>query len=72
MVAGGSGFNVLVAAARQGLPGVLAGTHGTGPFGDLARAAVAAAGLDLVHRPSRTSTPASRSRWSSRTANGRS
>jgi sugar/nucleoside kinase (ribokinase family) len=50
MVAGGSGFNVLVAAARQGLPGVLAGTHGTGPFGDLARTAVAAAGLDLVHR----------------------
>jgi sugar/nucleoside kinase (ribokinase family) len=51
VAAGGSGFNVLVAAARQGLPGVLAGTHGTGPFGDLARTAVAAAGLDLVHRP---------------------
>jgi len=51
VVAGGSGFNVLVAAARQGLPGVLAGTHGTGPFGDLARTALAAAGLDAVHRP---------------------
>jgi sugar/nucleoside kinase (ribokinase family) len=51
VVAGGSGFNVLVAAARQGLPGVLAGTHGTGAFGDLARAALAAAGLDVVHQP---------------------
>jgi sugar/nucleoside kinase (ribokinase family) len=51
VLAGGSGFNVLVAAARQGLPGLLAGTHGTGPFGDLARIAVATAGLDLAHRP---------------------
>jgi sugar/nucleoside kinase (ribokinase family) len=51
VVAGGSGFNALVAAARQGLPGVLAGTHGTGPFGDLVRAAVAAAGLGVAHAP---------------------
>ena len=51
VVAGGSGLNVLVAAARQGLPGVFAGTHGTGPFGDLARAALADAGLDAVHAP---------------------
>ncbi len=49
--AGGAGLNVLVAAARQGLPGVLAGTHGTGPYGDLARAALAADGIGLAHAP---------------------
>jgi sugar/nucleoside kinase (ribokinase family) len=51
VVAGGSGFNVLVAATRQGVPGVLAGTHGTGPFGDLVRAALADAGVEIVHAP---------------------
>jgi sugar/nucleoside kinase (ribokinase family) len=51
VLAGGSGLNVLVAAARQGLPGVLAGTHGTGPFGELARAALAAAGIAVAHPP---------------------
>ncbi|TMF66870.1 MAG: sugar kinase, partial [Chloroflexi bacterium] len=39
MVAGGA-FNVLSAAARLGLPGIYAGQHGTGPFGDLVRAAL--------------------------------
>ena len=51
VLAGGSGLNVLVAAARQGLPGVLAGTHGSGPFGELARAALAAAGIAVAHAP---------------------
>jgi ribokinase len=39
MAAGGA-FNVLSAAARLGLPGIYAGAHGTGPFGDLVRAAL--------------------------------
>ena len=47
--AGGSGFNVLVAAGRQGLPGRYAGAHGTGPFGDLARRALDAAGVEVLH-----------------------
>jgi sugar/nucleoside kinase (ribokinase family) len=38
--AGGAAFNVLVAATRQGLLGAYAGAHGTGPFGELARAAL--------------------------------
>ena len=35
----GGGFNIMAAAARQGLPVLYAGGHGTGPWGDLARAA---------------------------------
>jgi sugar/nucleoside kinase (ribokinase family) len=46
-VAAGGGFNVLAAAARQGLPAVYAGAHGSGPFGDLARAALAAEGIGV-------------------------
>ncbi|HLK00326.1 MAG TPA: sugar kinase, partial [Streptosporangiaceae bacterium] len=34
-VRSGGGFNVLVAAVRNGLPAALAGRHGTGPFGQL-------------------------------------
>ncbi len=44
----GGGFNLLSAAARLGLPGVYAGQHGTGPFGDRVRAALAAEGLALL------------------------
>ena len=44
----GGGFNLLSAAARLGLPGVYAGQHGTGPFGDRVRAALAAEGLELL------------------------
>ncbi|MGZ4649781.1 MAG: PfkB family carbohydrate kinase [Kineosporiaceae bacterium] len=47
--AGGSGFNVLVAAGRHGLPGRYAGTHGTGIFGELARRALDAAGVEVLH-----------------------
>jgi sugar/nucleoside kinase (ribokinase family) len=49
--AGGCGFNVLVAAARQGMPGVYAGAHGSGPHGDLVRAALAREGLAVLHPP---------------------
>jgi sugar/nucleoside kinase (ribokinase family) len=47
IVAGG-GFNVMAAAARQGLPVLYAGGHGTGPWGDVVRAALAAEGIGLL------------------------
>ncbi len=47
-VTAGGGFNVMAAAARQGLPVLYAGGHGTGPWGDLVRAALAAEGIGLL------------------------
>jgi ribokinase len=47
----GGGFNVLSAAVRLGLPAVYAGPHGTGPFGDLVRAALAAEGIACLLPP---------------------
>jgi sugar/nucleoside kinase (ribokinase family) len=47
----GGGFNVLAAAARQGLPAVYAGAHGRGPFAELARAALAAEGIEVLLPP---------------------
>jgi sugar/nucleoside kinase (ribokinase family) len=44
----GGGFNVMAAAARQGLPVLYAGGHGTGPWGDLVRAALAAEGITIL------------------------
>ena len=44
-MAAGGGFHALAAAARQGVAVVYAGAHGTGPFGDLARAALHAEGI---------------------------
>jgi sugar/nucleoside kinase (ribokinase family) len=41
----GGGLNALAAAVRAGLPSAYAGGHGTGPFGDLARAALASRGV---------------------------
>ena len=49
----GGGFNVMAAAARQGLRAAYAGAHGTGPFGTLARAALAREGIDVI-QPVRT------------------
>lgn len=48
----GGGFNVLSAAVRLGLPSVYAGPHGTGPFGDIVRAALAAEGIACLQPPS--------------------
>ena len=45
----GGGFNVLSAARRDGLPGIFVGRTGTGPFGDLVRAALDAEGLESAH-----------------------
>jgi sugar/nucleoside kinase (ribokinase family) len=47
----GGGFNVMAAAARQGLPVRYAGGHGTGPWGDVVRAALAAEGIGLLRPP---------------------
>jgi sugar/nucleoside kinase (ribokinase family) len=47
----GGGFNVLVASVRQGLPAAYGGTHGTGPFGDLARSALRDAGIGILLEP---------------------
>ncbi|HEF4759350.1 TPA: bifunctional hydroxymethylpyrimidine kinase/phosphomethylpyrimidine kinase [Pseudomonas putida] len=43
----GGGFNVMAAAQRNGLQVVYLGRHGTGRFGDLARAAMHAEGIEL-------------------------
>ena len=47
----GGGFLAMAAARRSGLATVHAGTTGTGPFGDLARAALATAGITTVLSP---------------------
>src|SRR5258708_30695555 len=44
----GGGFNVMAAAARQGLRAAYAGAHGTGPFGTLARSALAQEGIEVI------------------------
>jgi sugar/nucleoside kinase (ribokinase family) len=51
LVSPGGGFNVLAAAARQGLAAAYAGAHGRGPFADLARAALAAEGIEVLLPP---------------------
>jgi len=47
-VTAGGGFNVMAAAARQGLPVLYAGGHGTGPWGDVIRAALDAEGITVL------------------------
>jgi sugar/nucleoside kinase (ribokinase family) len=47
----GGGFNIMAAAVRQGLPVVYAGGHGTGPWGDKVRAALAAEDIGLLRLP---------------------
>ncbi|HLS13205.1 MAG TPA: PfkB family carbohydrate kinase [Beutenbergiaceae bacterium] len=48
--AGGS-VNILLAAARAGVRGVLAGAHGTGPNGDLIRSALSAEDVAISPEP---------------------
>ena len=45
------GFNVLAAAARQGVSCIYAGPHGTGPHGDRIRAALHAEGIPAAFPP---------------------
>jgi sugar/nucleoside kinase (ribokinase family) len=47
----GGGFNVIAAAARSGMEVVYAGAHGSGPNGDLARAALRSEGVAVAHAP---------------------
>ncbi|MEV6419515.1 PfkB family carbohydrate kinase [Streptomyces sp. NPDC051662] len=49
----GGGFNTLVAARRLGTEAVFAGLHGTGPYGDLVREALAAEHIEAL-LPART------------------
>jgi len=49
--AAGGSFNTMVAAARQGLPTAYGGAHGTGPFGDLVRSALAAEAVAVLGGP---------------------
>ncbi|MGL6242471.1 PfkB family carbohydrate kinase [Pseudomonas sp.] len=51
----GGGFNVMAAAARNGLRVVYLGRHGTGRFGDLAREALKAEGIriGIAHKAER-------------------
>ena len=51
MVAGGTGFNVMAAASRLGLPSAYGGMHGTGPFGDLAREAMRRENIEILLEP---------------------
>jgi sugar/nucleoside kinase (ribokinase family) len=44
----GGGMNVMISAVRQGLPTAYGGMHGTGPFGDLARREMRAAGIEIL------------------------
>jgi sugar/nucleoside kinase (ribokinase family) len=50
-VAVGGGFNVMAAAARQGLPVRYAGGHGTGPWGDLVRSALRHEQIEILRPP---------------------
>jgi len=50
-VTAGGGFNVLAAAARQGMPAAYGGAHGTGPQADVIRAALAAEGIAVLLPP---------------------
>src|SRR6266566_952576 len=49
--AAGGGFNVMAAAARQGLGVAYGGVIGTGPFATLALAACAAEGIEVLRPP---------------------
>ncbi|WP_420369921.1 PfkB family carbohydrate kinase [Curtobacterium sp. L1-20] len=47
-ITAGGGLNTMVAAARDGLEVAFGGQYGTGPFGDVVRAALAASGVDVL------------------------
>ena len=47
----GGGFNVMAAAARSGAAVLYAGAHGTGPFGDRVREALAREGIAVARPP---------------------
>jgi ribokinase len=52
----GGGFNVLAAAARQGVDCRWVGRHGRGPYGEMVRKALTAEGVRIELRPSTDDT----------------
>ena len=50
-VTAGGGFNVMAAAAARGLPVRYGGAYGSGPFAELALAALAGRGIEVLQRP---------------------
>ncbi|MCB8882035.1 bifunctional hydroxymethylpyrimidine kinase/phosphomethylpyrimidine kinase [Acidisoma cellulosilytica] len=50
-ISAGGGFNILAAAARQGMACIFAGRHGNGPYGAQIRADCAREGIATVHPP---------------------
>lgn len=51
LVSPGGSFNLMVAALRAGLPVAFGGAHGTGPNGELLRAAMEKEGVDILSPP---------------------
>jgi sugar/nucleoside kinase (ribokinase family) len=51
LVATGGGYNALSSYSRQGVPAVYAGKLGTGPFSEIARAALARDAIDVPIEP---------------------
>ncbi|WP_082687515.1 PfkB family carbohydrate kinase [Curtobacterium oceanosedimentum] len=47
-ITAGGGLNTMVAAVRDGLPVVFAGQYGTGPFGDVVRAALVDSDVEVL------------------------
>jgi len=47
-ITAGGGFNVMVAAQRDGLNVVFAGQYGSGPFGEIVQAALGSSGIQVV------------------------
>jgi sugar/nucleoside kinase (ribokinase family) len=52
LLATGGGYNAMSSFARQGLPAVYGGKLGTGPFSEIARAALASDAIDVPLSPS--------------------
>jgi ribokinase len=52
-ISAGGGFNILAAAARNGLKAVFAGQHGTGPYGERIRDALRAEGIEALRPASK-------------------
>jgi len=52
LLATGGGYNAMSSFARQGVPAVYAGKLGTGPFSEIARAALARDAIDVPIEPS--------------------
>ncbi|WP_413992935.1 PfkB family carbohydrate kinase [Labrys okinawensis] len=52
-ISAGGGFNILAAAARNGLKAAFAGQHGNGPYGERIRAALQSEGIEALMPASR-------------------